>query len=172
MFIIVALSLLFVQGVCTFIWTAGKGKTAYINTEELYNSFGLKTKLESELKKTQAARQSLLDSLRLQLDMMSMRIRQERQENDSNITGAFANLRESYFARQEEFKQSSETLAQQYTGQIWTQLNQYISDYGHDKGYQYIFGANGDGALMFADDAVNITEELKGYVNERFKGQP
>ena len=35
-----------------------------------------------------------------------------------------------------------------------------------------IFGANGDGNLMLADDAVNITEEVKGYVNERFKGQP
>jgi outer membrane protein len=168
----VALVLLFAQGIFNLLWLKHGTKTAYINTETVYNDFGLKKKMEADLKKTQLIRTNILDSMKLQLDMMYAHMQEKQQLDDSLLINAFTNLRDQYFKRKEEFTQANETLAQQYTGQIWSQLNQYLQDYGHAKGYEYIFGANGDGNLMFADDAVNITEEVKGYVNERFKGQP
>jgi outer membrane protein len=167
-----ALVILFAQGIFNLVWLNHGKRTAYINTETVYNDFGLKKKMESDLKKTQLIRTNILDSMKLQLDMMYTHIEEKKQLDDSLMMNAFTNLRERYFKRKEEFTQANEALAQQYTSQIWSQLNQYLQDYGHAKGYEYIFGANGDGNLMFADDAVNITEEVKGYVNERFKGQP
>lgn len=173
LFLIVALSVLFLQGVFTLIWSSvRKNKTAYIKTEQVYNGFGLKKRLETDLKKTVDIRQHLLDSLRLQLDLFSMQLQDKNKKADSNLVNSFSSMRENYFRRQEEFRQSNESLAKQYTDQVWAQLNQYLADYGHQKGYEYIFGANGDGALMFADDAVNITDDVSAYVNTRFNGQP
>ena len=82
----------------------------------------------------------------------------------------FTSIRESYFARQEEFEEANSVLAEEYTAQVWTQLNEYIKAYGEEEGYRYIFGATGDGSLMYAEDAVNITEEVSSYVNEHYNG--
>lgn len=171
-FLIISVSLLFMQGAFTLIWVTGKEKTAYINTEEVYNNFEMKKGLEAQLKNVQDARQHLLDSLKLQLDMMSIRLQQNEKDTDSLLFNSFSDMRDAYFKKQEEFKESNEILAQKYTDQVWIQLNQYMKDFGHQNEYRYIFGATGDGALMFADDAVNITVEVQGYVNDRFKGQP
>lgn len=172
LFLIASLVLLFGIGVFNIFWTRNSGTTAYIQTQQVYDNFDLKKKKESQLKVTEQIRQGLLDSMKLQLDMMYSHMQQKDEMGDTLLTNAFANLRDTYFKRQEEFKQANEALAQQYTNEIWTQLNQYLRDYGNAKGYQYIFGANGDGALLFADDAVNITDDVKGYVNDRYKGQP
>ena len=170
--LITSLALLFGLGIFNIFWTRHSKMTAYINTEQVYNSFDLKKKKESQLKATEQIRQGMLDSMKLQLDMMYSHMQAKQETKDTLLINVFTNLRDTYFKRQEEFKQANEALAQQYTNEIWSQLNQYMKDYGHTKGYQYIFGANGDGALLFADDAVNITEDVKGYVNDRYKGQP
>lgn len=170
--LIAALVVLFVQGGFTLFWlTRHKNKTAYINTEAVYNSFEMKNQLEKELKKTSGIRQHILDSMRLQLDMISMRLQDRPAGKDSALSKTFRAMRENYFQRQEEYRQADEAQAKEYTDQVWTQLNAYIKEYGTNHGYQYIFGANGDGALMFADDAVNITDDLQAFVNQRFKGQ-
>lgn len=166
-----AFVLLFAQGVFNLFWMKHAGKTAYINTETVYNSFDLKKKMELQLNTVEQQRQCMLDSLKFQLDMMYSHMQGNKKEDTTEET-VFQNLRTEYFNKQEDFRQSNEALAQQYTTQIWSQLNQYLQDYGKQKNYQYIFGANGDGALMFADDAVNITDDVQTYVNERYKGQP
>lgn len=170
--LITSLALLFGLGIFNLFWTHHGGLTAYVNTEMVYNNFELKKKMETQLKSIEQIRSSMLDSMKLQLDLMYSHMQLKQETNDSMMANNFSNLRDTYFKRQEEFKQANEALAQQYTSQIWSQLNQYLQDYGHKKGYQYIFGANGDGALLFADDAVNITDDVKGYVNDRYKGQP
>lgn len=173
LFLAAALAVLFVQGVFNLVWTVtDKPKTAYINTEQVYNGFGLKKKLEADLKKTMDSRQHLLDSMRLQLEMISIKVQDDPAYKNGLVENSFSGMRDLYFRRQEEFRQQNEALAKQYTDQVWAQLNQYLKDYGKQNGYEYIFGANGDGALMFADDTENITDEVASYVNNRFNGQP
>lgn len=168
LFLIVSVSVLICLGTVTALRTTG-GNTAYINTEEVYNNFSLKKKLESELKKTQQARQYMLDSLRFQLELLSAEV--QKPEADPALVSRFTTMRDSYFHRQQEVEEANTALAEQYTEQVWSQLNTFIKAYGEEEGYRYIFGASGDGALMYADDAVNITEEVNGYVNERYNGK-
>jgi outer membrane protein len=54
---------------------------------------------------------------------------------------------------------------------IWTQLNQYITEYGKTKDYEYILGANGSGSLMYADSTLNITEEVTAFANKKYSGK-
>ncbi len=144
---------------------------AYVNTEEIYNNFDLKKRLEAELKRTQEVRQSVLDSIRFQVEQLALEVQKPERKSDSLLNSRFVEMRESYFRRQQEYEESNSAMAEQYTAEIWSQLNTYIKEYGEEEGYSYIFGASGDGALMYADDAVNITTEVNGYVNERFNGK-
>ncbi|MCG8319721.1 MAG: hypothetical protein MI921_09480 [Cytophagales bacterium] len=63
-----------------------------------------------------------------------------------------------------------ENMSNQYTMEIWKQINQYISDYGHANDLNFIYGATGSGNLMFARDAYDITEEVIEYCNKRYEG--
>lgn len=49
---------------------------------------------------------------------------------------------------------------------IWAELNKHIEEYGKKMGYKYILGANGDGSIMYGDEAQDITEELIKYINK------
>lgn len=49
---------------------------------------------------------------------------------------------------------------------IWEKINQKINEYGKEKGYDYIFGAKGDGSIMYASDAKDITKEVIAYINK------
>jgi len=51
---------------------------------------------------------------------------------------------------------------------IWKRLNPYIAEYGKEKGYAYIYGANGTGNVLYADEGEDITDELIEYVNKRY----
>ncbi len=54
---------------------------------------------------------------------------------------------------------------------IWNRLNPYIISYGKKKNYKYIFGANGTGNILYADEQENITADLIIYVNKSYNGK-
>src|ERR1041385_1148475 len=62
------------------------GLTAYVNTEQVYNNFDLKKKMESELKRTEQIRTNILDSMKLQLDLMYSHMQSKNELNDSFMT--------------------------------------------------------------------------------------
>jgi outer membrane protein len=67
-------------------------------------------------------------------------------------------------------EEDNQVQTKKYDEEIITQLNQYVQDYGKEMGYAYIYGNNGEGSLMYADDARVITREMIEYVNNRYKG--
>jgi outer membrane protein len=166
-------AILLVLGVVFYIGSIiSKTRTAFVNTEMVYNNFDLKKKLELQLKTTETSRQAILDSLRFQLEFLSVEVQKPEKKSDSALVHRFNALRDYYFQQQQAFTEANQNQATQYTDQIWTQLNQYIKEFGDEHDYEYIFGANGDGALMYADDAVNITDDVNQYVNNKYQGKP
>src|SRR5690606_29337088 len=54
---------------------------------------------------------------------------------------------------------------------IWNRLNPYIVEFGRARGYDFIYGANGTGSLLYADEGKDLTSELIDYVNQRYRGK-
>lgn len=75
-----------------------------------------------------------------------------------------------YRLKQQQFTEDNALLTQQYQEQISNQLNQYLKDFTAANEYDYIFGATGDGSLMGAKDAYNVTDLVLNYANQRYKG--
>lgn len=76
-----------------------------------------------------------------------------------------------YLIKENQFNQENQGLFDQYNEQIWKQLNQYIEDYGRDNGYDYLLGASGQGAIMYANEAQDLTKEIIFYVNNKYSGK-
>lgn len=140
---------------CLVLASCGNSqKTAYVNLATLYEKFPLKKQLESNLMQLQNTRKASLDSLYMQVS----------QSGDENLQG-------EYLQKRQYFQEDMARVTDQYDKTIWKQINQYVQDYGKENEYDYIFGADGTGTMMYASEGNDITEEVSEYVNNRFAGE-
>lgn len=141
-------------------------KTGYIELNQIYDKFPLKKELEGQLQHTQNARKAILDSMNLKLHTLSNQARAGSTEAEK----VFLVEQRAYLEKQRYFEEDNSNQVRQYDEQIWKQINQYVKDFGEEKGYDYVFGATGTGSVMYADKSKNITEEVSTYVNSKYKG--
>ena len=165
--IIIVTGSVIILAVIAVLFFKNTKKTGYINTYELYDQFKLKKELEDKLKKTQLSRQSLLDSIKAKLQFTIGNPALSDQERSEKASA----LKESYYMKEKQFDQENQAQVQQYDDQVWEQLNQYVKEYGKEKNYKYILGANGQGSLMYADEETEITKEVLEFVNNKYDGK-
>lgn len=151
------------------VFTSNKTKTGFVKNTDIYNSFSLKKELEAKLGNVKNQRKAILDSLVMELKIFSSNLQMQKNASEKEVQ-KFEYKKQIYLNKQQEFEEDTERLAQQYTEQIWKQINQYVSDFGKDEGYEYIYGASGDGSLMYAGDNYDLTNELTQYINMKYNG--
>jgi outer membrane protein len=145
-------------------------KTGYILIQEVFNGFELKKDYEKKLNATKTSRQNIIDSLELDLKMLGRKIESDKGKNKEDIT-TFNIKRENYFQKKKMFDEDNQALTKKYDEEIITQLNQYVKDYGKEHEYTYIYGSDGNGSLMYAEEAKNLTKDITEYVNGKFRGE-
>lgn len=144
-------------------------KTGYVLIHELYNGFEMKKEMEQKYKTVADARKKVLDSLSFELKKIANQIQLEEEKNKTAIKN-FELKREEYFQRKQAFEEDNAMLSKQYDQEILTQLNQYVKDYSEANKFTYVFGNDGNGSLMYADEKNNITKEVIVFVNNKYKG--
>lgn len=144
-------------------------KTGFIIIQEVYNGFDMKKETEQKYSKTKMARDKILDSLDLELKILARKIEQEQQKNRNSID-QFNIKRDEFLQRKQTYEEDNTALAKQCDQEILTQLNQYVKDFGKKNHYTYMFGNDGNGALMYADDVKDITKDVTAFINRKYKG--
>jgi len=148
--VIVNLVLLLALGAYVF-FRPSSGKTVFVINGDLFAGFKGKKMLEEKLNGLRTQNKRLLDSLSFEAG------RSNKPEVIRQIQATADNIR-----------MSEQQISQQYTEDIWKRINTYMVDFGKDKGYAYVFGASGNGNLMFAADALNVTDEAVSYINKKY----
>lgn len=144
------------------------GKTAYMEIKKVFNGFTLKKELEDKYEITAKQRAKILDSLSGNLKLLSAQVQADRKNTELMLQ--FENKREEFFKIRERFEEDNAALSRKYDGQILEQMTQYVSDFGKKNGYTYIFGAEGNGTLMYAENTENISDEIIQFINNKYKG--
>lgn len=153
---------------CLLASCSGGSKTGYVNLSELYEQFPMKKELESQLQKTQTQRKAFLDSMYLSLQATAVKL-EERSSEEANMR--FARLSQDYQEKKNYFEEDNGRMVSQYNEQIWKQINQYVKDYGEANGYDYIFGLNGNGGIMYSREGLDLTKAVGEYISEKYKGK-
>lgn len=167
--ILIAVSTLALSITGVMIFTkASQPHIAYVINGQLYDDFDMKKQFEARSTNVVQMRKGMMDSLtlRLNMDIQSWRANGGKDTAQERILKM---RQQELYVKQQQFEQDNQQMGDQYDQQIWKQLNQYVQDYGKAHGYSFIFGATGDGGIMYAGEALNITNEMKVYVNERYK---
>jgi outer membrane protein len=152
------------------VFTFNKGpKIAYVDLAVLYNDFTYKKELESNLTKTRSARQQKLDSLELELKIMRNQL--ERGAKTDKDISLFEVKKEAYFRTKEQLEEDNAALVREYDTRIYKQLTQYVKDYGDNNAYDYIYGLEGSGIILYSSGRHEITKEVLTYINGRYSGK-
>lgn len=141
-------------------------KIGYLTTIKVFEEFALKKELEEDYKKIQIAKQTYLDSIKLNVQSLSV-----QEGRDAGREEKIDRLRKAYLLKENQFNQENEHLYSQYNEQIWNQLNQYVQDFGKEQGYDYLLGASGQGSIMYAQEKEDVTKEVIEYVNNKYRGR-
>ncbi|KKP52758.1 MAG: hypothetical protein A2281_16480 [Bacteroidetes bacterium RIFOXYA12_FULL_38_20] len=145
-------------------------KTAYINISVLYGEFDYKLEMEVKLKNLQANQQNVLDSLKMQMRIASKGAVNENDLSESQLN-ELKRLQQAYLLKEKQFNEEYSSLSNEYNAQIIKQLNQYVAEYGEENNYDYIFGANNDGSIMYSKESEDITDEVLSYINNKYSGK-
>ncbi len=143
-------------------------KTAYVNLGEVFENFAGKKELAFRLDRLKNQQKSMLDSM--ELTIRSLQQAAKNAENGQAVLAKLQNTQQTYQYLNAEFSEQYQSQDESYSEKVWKQINQYVTDYGKDNGYDFIYGANGNGALMYGSSANNITEEIINHINERYEG--
>lgn len=142
-----------------------KDKIGYIENVKVFDKFEYKKELESKLKAEFSERKNRVDSL--YLDLKKAIAVYEKTGNAQDLR-----LKKEVFEMvNQELEEEQAEASSKYDAQIWTQINQYVKEYGETHGYDYIMGANGSGSLMYCKESENITDEVIAFINKKHKGK-
>lgn len=145
--------------------TGGQKKMAYFDYNKVYNDCELKKELEKDLEKVVSARKSELDSMQLELSLMSNRVQAGSASQDE--LNQFEDMKGRYLTYQGRYEEENIRLKEQYFAQIRSKINEMSQEYAEDNGYDYLFSAVGDGSLMYGRETEEITDEVLEYVNKK-----
>jgi outer membrane protein len=146
-------NLLVLAGIGYYAFRVKNKKTAFIVNQRVFSEFLGKKELEKKLNDLKTNNNKSVDSLSFLIHRSNNSVAvQTYQEGIDNI------------------KLMEQQLSEQYTADIWKQINQWVNEFGKQNGYDFILGAAGNGSLMYANEANDITEEVIVFLNKKYQG--
>lgn len=168
-YILVAANLFTLVAVIYLLTSGGKEKSGYFLSANVYNEFEYKKELEADLESSKNFMQGTLDSMERDLKATIAFMEVNAPTKDELIV--LQRKQNGYIEYRDYVENDYATKVEEYYTLIWERINGYVKEYGEENEYQYIFGANGDGSVMYADASSDITDEVIVYINQRYEGE-
>lgn len=143
-------------------------KTAFVKGAELFEGFKGRQELDAKFTASGTEQQSMLDTLTMEIADLTNQLTEK--PNDKELSLQRQKKQLLYRELQQRFTEQNSTQNQQYTEAVLKQINQYTLEYGEKHGYDYIYGAAGNGSMMYAKEANDITKEVLQYINKKYEG--
>lgn len=77
----------------------------------------------------------------------------------------------SFAEAKERFEAEHQKLEKDFLAKVYNQISNGTIRYGKAKGYDYIFGANGSGNLMYAAESHDVTKDVMVFINKEFNNE-
>jgi outer membrane protein len=167
--LVVLISITLSLTISYFLFKGVEKKTGYVQLGKVYDGFELSKNLNAQFKSTATNRKNFLDSLEFQVKNIYTQASENR--DDKQLVEKFEQAQQYYQYQKEQIETTINKLETQYNEQIWTQLNEYVKEYGKEKGYDYIFGAEGSGTIMYSTETEDLTEDMILYINNKYQGK-
>ena len=161
-----------ISGVIILGLTSCQDKIAFVDNTKLLNEYQEKKDIESRLKEQISKYEQKRDSI-------SRAFQIEAQDFDSQARNLAQNVAQK---RYNELMQKSQMLQQHLQQEeqkiqlesqtqmdsLLTKVKKFIKNYGKEKGYTFILGANEGGSVLYGNEQKDITDEMVKSLNEGY----
>ncbi len=149
--------------------------SAYIDVPKVMEKYQGMTDAKKNYQQKTAVWQNNIDTLKSELDKAF----QDYNKGVAKMTAKEAELsRELLKTKEQQYGQYKDNIRQKameedrkMTEAVLTKVNAFLKEYGKKKGYAFIFAANGNGSMAYADEQLDITEEVIVQLNKAYKGE-
>lgn len=163
----------FLSAVALLMLASCQDKVVYVDNTKLLNEYQEKKDLESTL-------QGKINSYSRKRDSLSRAFQLEAQQFESqaqSLGQAIAQRKYSELMQKSQIlqqhlmqeEQAIQSESQSKMDTLLTKVKKFVKDYGKNKGYTYILGANEGGSVLYGDDAKNITDDVVKALNDSYK---
>jgi Skp family chaperone for outer membrane proteins len=141
-----------------------KEEVGFVDYNTVYNNCKLKQSLEKDLQMVTNSRKHELDSMQIKLTFLSNDVNSGKASNEKLTE--FEDMKNMYMTLQENYEQENIRLKETYFGQIRKEINDKAKAYASAHGFDYLFAAMGDGALMYGAEAHDCTKEFQHFLDQ------
>lgn len=162
-FIITLFFFLFIGGLLLYNVLTTK-KLAYVDTITLFENCKMKKELYFLLEQKKKEYDLRLDSV------YSAITGQKMEDRKDTIFTPHENADATYFMERKKVEEEMLENINRSNEQIWTFINQNVSEYSKLNKIDYLFGANGQGNIMYANEEENITKAILKFIDDKYEG--
>ena len=144
-------------------------RCAFIVLKQVFVEFDMAKQYKKKMESVILARKGITDSLEFSLNAEARSLKAQATKSKDKMD-QFEFDKEYFLEKRKQFQEDNQAMEKKYNEEVINQMNQYVKDYGEKNDFDFVYGAEGSGVLMFANKKLDITEEVIKYVNERYKG--
>ncbi len=142
-------------------------KIGYLQITQVFEQFDMKQEMVEKLTKETNNLRAQVDSLAVGIQLLSESIKNEPTEELEN---ALQFKRVQYYNKRQEYEKLVNEKTQAYDQEIVQRLNGLVQEYAETNGYDFIYGADGSGFLMYGEPGYDITQDVVNYLNTKYQG--
>lgn len=133
-------------------------KIVYVDSFKLFDGFVMTKEMKRVGEKEFNSRKSILDNLYSNLQSPTISASEKKE------------LMQQFIQRKEELEQFNETFGAEQSTKIWSRIKSYTAEFSKDKNYLLVVGSDNKQTILFADEKIDVTNELLIYLNKKYEG--
>ncbi|MGH7596454.1 MAG: OmpH family outer membrane protein [bacterium] len=146
-------------------------RLGYVNSSTLLEKYPPAISAREKIKKQTEEWQQNLKALELELGQLNQDLIENNQEWDKATRKS---KQEDFAKRQKEFlrynhvvKEKAAKLEQELMQPVLDELNHCMKEFGDEHGYDLIFGTVTGGNILYAQRAVDLTDQILTYISKK-----
>ncbi|TGV01066.1 OmpH family outer membrane protein [Flavivirga rizhaonensis] len=82
----------------------------------------------------------------------------------------FKSLQQQIAYKSKAFQELQDNYSHNLSENIWNRLNNYIKEYAQTNNLKIILGTSGNGNVMFAQESIDLTDQILEFSNRKYEG--
>jgi outer membrane protein len=141
-----------------FYFFKSNKEIVYVDTVKLFDGFVMTKEMKRVGEKEFNSRKLVLDNLYANLQSPAISASEKKE------------LMQQFIQGKEELEQFNQTFAAEQTTKIWARIKSYTAEFSKGKNYQLVVGSDNKQAVLFADEKIDVTNDLLTYLNKKYEG--
>lgn len=141
-----------------FYFFKSNKEIVYVDTVKLFDGFVMVKEMKRVGEKEFNSRKLVLDNLYSNLQSPTISASEKKE------------LMQQFIQGKEELEQFNQTFAAEQTTKIWSRIKSYTAEFSKDKNYQLVVGSDNKQTVLFADEKIDVTNDLLIYLNKKYEG--